>query len=518
MPSPSQRRTTDRPSTPALPAWAQGALLGLGMAALVMLGSHIRGLGASPLWPATPVLWGCMLRFSWLSHRWGWSGAWAGWVVALTVHDSALVSTLSLASSSLCACALGYLSMARLHPHSSGLRTPVSALHLLLACLVVAVVDGLFFAQLAPALSSSEASGLVSRSLLHGFATSLVSAVAIVPMVLALPDALVRRPTWKTPRISASLEVRLLLPAATLLVSASAAWAVQSKGAAILTLPALLWCATSYSLFATTVLTGGTGMLFMAAAAWGGHPAASTTLHDNQRLTDTLVLAVLMLAPLVVASTMASLHALEQRLRVAADFDPLTHLPVRRAFSQWGQQLLQHCALQRTPVGVLLFDVDQLHTINDTHGPDAGDLVLAAAGQLLQRRLRPQDCLGRWGGEEFAVILCNPDAHDTQRVAHRLCREFARTPILVAQGVVVHCTLSAGGVTAESAALSLPSLLSQAEQALHQAKRHGQGQWEVRPYQAIHAAPPSPPVTTPPVLSEAPRTPPTAPHRQSSPT
>lgn len=78
----------------------------------------------------------------------------------------------------------------------------------------------------------------------------------------------------------------------------------------------------------------------------------------------------------------------------------------------------------------LLIDVDGLKTLNDTHGHIAGDQVLSALGQLLQKTLRPSDIKGRFGGDEFVVLLgideTNPDLKDAVEVAARLKTEFGQ--------------------------------------------------------------------------------------------
>lgn len=483
MPEP-QRRTQDKQQSAPRPAFFDGLLLGLGIALLAVLGSQLRAQGGMPpLWPVAPVLMGVMLRFPHLSHSWAWGGSVVGMVLAQYLSGVALLPALWIALATTVSSALGYLTITHLSPQSRTLRTPAAVMHMLLACLVAAVADGLFYALMGAPLSL----GLAPRNMLHWFACSLVNYVAILPMVLTFPKKKLSPRYWEESSNKQPLEVRMLLPALALALCTATAWALQGKSAPVFTLPALLWCAMAYPLFASTVLTAIVGMLFFLGIALGWLHAPVASAHTSQWLADYLALSALLPAPLMVASAMAAQREVTQRLRVMAEFDPLTRLPVRSAFFQWGHKLLQHRYVQRQPVSVLLLDLDQLQTINDSYGHAAGDRVLAALGRHLHSCLRRQDCVGRLGGEEFAVVLCNQTVQDTQQVIERICVQFAQQPIALEHGEMVRCTITAGGVIAERAPLSLPSLLSQADQALRAAKRHGPGQWELRPYRAVES-------------------------------
>lgn len=476
-----QRRAQDQRLHLQRPAFFDGLLLGVAVALLTLLGGQLRLPGElPPLWPVAPLLVGVMLRYPLLSHGWAWLGAWAGMAGAQYLAGTAVSTACWLAVATVLSSGLCYITMTQLSPHSAGLRTPASVLHLLLACLVAAVADGLLYAQVAPAL----ALGLPPRNMLHWFGTSLVNYMAFLPMVLTVPTRR-RQPSYaEEVRSGPKLDVRLVLPMLGLALCATAVWAVQSKAAPALTLPALLWCALAYPLWASALLIGGVGMLFFLGHLLGFLHLAAPAAQTGQAWIDALALAALMLAPLMAASIMASHRELEQRLRVMADFDPLTHLPVRNAFFQWGHKLLQHRYLQRLPVGVVLLDVDQLQAINDTYGHAAGDKVLTTLGRLLHGCVRRQDCLGRLGGEEFGIIVCNQTVQDVQQLVERICQDFAQHPIVLDHGETVRCSITAGGVCAELAPLSLAGLLSQAEQALRIAKRRGKGHWELRPFQA----------------------------------
>jgi diguanylate cyclase (GGDEF)-like protein len=97
----------------------------------------------------------------------------------------------------------------------------------------------------------------------------------------------------------------------------------------------------------------------------------------------------------------------ELKQRLAAETDPLTGVPNRRAFFDRGNPLLDHFIAERQPAALLLFDLDRFKDINDTAGHQAGDRVLRAFCDLVGTSVRPVDLFGRLGGEEFAYLMAN---------------------------------------------------------------------------------------------------------------
>jgi diguanylate cyclase (GGDEF)-like protein len=114
---------------------------------------------------------------------------------------------------------------------------------------------------------------------------------------------------------------------------------------------------------------------------------------------------------------------LEQRL--AAETDPLTGVPNRRAFFDRGNPLLERFIVERRPAALLLFDLDRFKDINDTAGHQAGDRVLQAFCDLVGASVRPGDLFGRLGGEEFAYVMANVSVTQALQTAERLRMEFA---------------------------------------------------------------------------------------------
>jgi diguanylate cyclase (GGDEF)-like protein len=161
-----------------------------------------------------------------------------------------------------------------------------------------------------------------------------------------------------------------------------------------------------------------------------------------------------------------------RRLDRLARVDGLTGTQNRRAT---GEQLAAAHASARAArecISVLMVDVDHFKRINDTYGHVAGDEAIIAVAGRMQRALRPFDVLGRWGGEEFLVILPDSDPDAALAVAERL-REAVRTqPVsLGASGQAIEMTVSIGVATSLDA---LPdALVHAADQALYAAKADG---------------------------------------------
>jgi diguanylate cyclase (GGDEF)-like protein len=159
---------------------------------------------------------------------------------------------------------------------------------------------------------------------------------------------------------------------------------------------------------------------------------------------------------------------LEQRR--AAQTDPLTGVPNRRAFFDRGNPLLERFVAERQPAALLLFDLDRFKAINDTAGHQGGDRVLQAFCDLVGASLGPDDLFGRLGGEEFAYMMANVSVTQALQTAERLRTEFAA---LSFRGLTIKPTVSVGVAMTSEAGRSLSSLLALADRALYRAKAEG---------------------------------------------
>ena len=164
------------------------------------------------------------------------------------------------------------------------------------------------------------------------------------------------------------------------------------------------------------------------------------------------------------------LHRARGAAELRARTDELTGAFNRRHFAETAAQ-----ALAEDPAGcaLLMLDADHFKQVNDVHGHVVGDAVLVELARRLTDSLRPSDCLARWGGEEFAVLLRGVDSDEQlDRLAQRVRSAVGRTPI-AADGVSLRLTISIGAARARHALDSLDALVEAADRCLYVAKRDG---------------------------------------------
>jgi diguanylate cyclase (GGDEF)-like protein len=139
-------------------------------------------------------------------------------------------------------------------------------------------------------------------------------------------------------------------------------------------------------------------------------------------------------------------------------------------------------ARTRTPLAVAIADVDHFKNVNDTFGHLTGDAVLAAIASALRALLREGDLTGRFGGEEFAILLPGTDATEAQQITERVREKISRIVTPVSDGTGGHgaggddplrVTISIGVASLGSSRLDLEELLAAADHALYQAKETG---------------------------------------------
>ncbi|MEB0075914.1 GGDEF domain-containing protein [Pseudomonas sp. CCI3.2] len=151
--------------------------------------------------------------------------------------------------------------------------------------------------------------------------------------------------------------------------------------------------------------------------------------------------------------------------------DPLTNTGNRVAMDQTLNREIELARRQKSPLSVLMLDIDHFKRVNDMHGHAVGDEVLKAVAASIKSQLRNVDRVFRFGGEEFLVVLSNTDREAAVMVGERL-RQAAQQLTYATPDHPVTLTVSLGGATllpAESAA----SLQLRADSALYVAKREG---------------------------------------------
>jgi diguanylate cyclase (GGDEF)-like protein len=161
-----------------------------------------------------------------------------------------------------------------------------------------------------------------------------------------------------------------------------------------------------------------------------------------------------------------------RRVASQATTDGLTGLGNRRTLDE--ELVLEWRRADRVgdSLAFVLLDLDNFKQVNDTHGHQAGDAVLRAVGQILRDGVRQVDLAGRYGGEEFALILPETDIFGAVKLAERLRVELEATPIVVSEGKMLEITASFG-VALKDGLASPEELVGAADEALYTAKRAG---------------------------------------------
>jgi len=149
--------------------------------------------------------------------------------------------------------------------------------------------------------------------------------------------------------------------------------------------------------------------------------------------------------------------------------DALTRVRNRRAMQQMLDFEMQRVHQEVKVFSIILLDVDYFKKVNDTYGHNVGDIVLQRLASTLQKSVRVQDVVARWGGEEFLILLPETSLEDAVEIAERLRSTVAATPVEIPTGTV-KVTFSAGLSCSESSE-DVNELCKLADLALYEAKR-----------------------------------------------
>jgi diguanylate cyclase (GGDEF)-like protein len=153
--------------------------------------------------------------------------------------------------------------------------------------------------------------------------------------------------------------------------------------------------------------------------------------------------------------------------------DPVTGLRNRRYVTEFLSLEVLRAVRYRTPLAVLLLDLDHFKRVNDTHGHRVGDAVLQVVADTLRATLRATDLAGRYGGEEFLVVLPQTDLAGAHVLAERVRAAIEETTIDVGAEAPVAVTVSVGVAALDERARTVEQLVERADSALYAAKDAG---------------------------------------------
>lgn len=171
-------------------------------------------------------------------------------------------------------------------------------------------------------------------------------------------------------------------------------------------------------------------------------------------------------------SYVTRLQQSNEKLQYMATHDPLTGAFNRRAYHATCEQLIHFARRHATPFSILFVDLDHFKRINDTHGHEAGDIVLKAVAGTLTQSIRNSDVLGRIGGEEFSIFLPNTDLSGALLLAESIRRSIEQLMPTIETGAL-KITASIGVAVSHNGDQTMQEIQQQADQAMYVAKNEG---------------------------------------------
>ncbi|MFA6063792.1 MAG: GGDEF domain-containing protein [Gallionella sp.] len=175
-----------------------------------------------------------------------------------------------------------------------------------------------------------------------------------------------------------------------------------------------------------------------------------------------------------ITGLMAEMDRLKGEMQKMATYDSLTGVMVRGAFVSSSSQICKLANRNAKQVSVLFIDIDNFKQINDSFGHGGGDEVLKSFGNIIRQCLRNSDLAGRMGGEEFVLTLPETNMQGALHIAGKIS-EMVRECEVTTDNGMVNYSISVG-VASQEAEANFEQLLSQADDAMYQAKYAGKDQ------------------------------------------
>ena len=171
---------------------------------------------------------------------------------------------------------------------------------------------------------------------------------------------------------------------------------------------------------------------------------------------------------------------LQEELAHMAMYDALTDILSRRALLEQVEVERQRTKRYKRDLSLLMIDIDLFKKVNDTYGHLAGDVVLKEVAQTLKKQTRRSDYVGRYGGEEFLIILPETILNKALILAEKLCKRIAELTITANDHVLKGITVSIGTAAYENDP-SVDEFISRSDKWLYAAKKNGRNQVQPQP-------------------------------------
>jgi len=206
-------------------------------------------------------------------------------------------------------------------------------------------------------------------------------------------------------------------------------------------------------------------------------------MNETGRMRDPVAQQKLFNAATYINQSLSVIEAkrLMQTLRDSAMIDPLTGLYNRRFLQEHTKQLISGVLRRKKQIGLLICDLDYFKKVNDTHGHDAGDLILKETAQVLKSMVRDTDVVIRFGGEEFLVLLLDVELGDAMLIAEKIRAAIEAMKVNIGERTLQK-TISIGVAEFPEDSDGFWQAIKYADVAMYQAKEQGRNR-------AVHFTP-----------------------------
>jgi two-component system, cell cycle response regulator len=179
-----------------------------------------------------------------------------------------------------------------------------------------------------------------------------------------------------------------------------------------------------------------------------------------------------------IVSLASNLAIAREQLENQAVFDNLTGFINRAALLRQSAGELERSRRASLPLSLIALDIDNFKAINDAFGNETGDEVLQIVAQTIREKSRPYDCIGRWTGDEFVIVLPGVIGADAEKIAERIIAGVHGTRIELLNGTALNVKMSAGiaSIARITPSTEVEPIIQQARQAVTQAKEDGGNQ------------------------------------------
>lgn len=442
---------------------------------LCLVGILSKPVGSfSLIWPMNTILLGLLLRKPVYATPFGWLTIYLGMIAAglSAGADEGLFLAMWLNACNMSLIATSYGVMLLLPQSQRRMCNPQAILYMFTASLAgAAIASTLWMLRIESLYNSS-----LLIAWLTWFSGQFSTNLLLLPVLLAAPrlKQLLRMPFRWQPGPS--------VPLLMLLFSLIFSVYIGGVGAIAFSIPALLWCAVRYQLFTVTLLNLLTGMTEISIIST--NLVLYETPNNHSTFLDTLIsarlgIAMLVMGPLILSSSIVVNRKLMRRLEHSANHDLLTGVLAHSALTRRAAELLEHRHQSKEAVSLLLIDIDHFKLVNNAHGHAVGDQVLATFAHILQRELRHDQPFGRLSGEEFAIVLPRALAAHGLALGEHLRQLVEKTDLHPGSQQPVKITISVGVASlAMNEVKSLEQLINMADIALYRAKIQGSNRVE----------------------------------------